>query len=123
MSVYGAIMVGLVGVSMAFINFMLLNSNYDPSVGVSAAVETTFVITFLVVELVCYSVIAILMIFLNVEKHLKKDHEKILANQKAEVLAGGGEWLDPAERLRLEQEESEKEESEKKEKRNKNSKG
>jgi GPH family glycoside/pentoside/hexuronide:cation symporter len=114
MSVYGAIMVGLVGVSMAFINFMLLNSNYDPSVGVDAAVKTTFVITFLVIELICYAIIAALMIFLNVEKYLKKDHEKILANQKAEVLAGGGEWLDPAERLRLDQKEAEKEESEKK---------
>jgi len=114
MSVYGSIMVGLVGVSMAFINFMLLNSNYDPSVGVDAAVKTTFVLTFLVIELICYAIIAALMIFLNVEKHLKKDHEKILADQKAEVLAGGGEWLDPAERLRLDQKESEKEESEKK---------
>ena len=114
MSVYGSIMVGLLGVSMAFINFMLLNSNYDPSVGVGAAIETTFVITFLVVELICYAIIAVLMIFLNVEKHLKSDHEIILANQKAKVLAGGGEWIDPAERLRQEQEASEKEEAERK---------
>jgi GPH family glycoside/pentoside/hexuronide:cation symporter len=118
MSVYGSIMVGLFGVSMAFINFMLLTSDYDPSVGVGAAVKTSFVIGFLVVELICYAIIAGLMIFLNVEKHLKKDQEKILANQKAEVLASGGEWIDPAERLRLEQEEAEREESEKKEKRN-----
>ena len=39
MAVYGSIMVGLLGVSMAFINFMLLNSDYDPSVGVGPAVE------------------------------------------------------------------------------------
>jgi len=122
MSVYGSVMVGLFGVSMAFINFMLLNSNYDPSVGVDAAVKDTFVITFLVIELICYAAIAVLMMFINVEKHLKKDHEIILANQKAEVLACGGVWLDPAERLRLEQEESEKEESEKTAKTNNNHK-
>lgn len=68
-------------------------------------------------ELICYAIIAVLMIFLNVEKNLKEDQEKILAYQKAEVLAAGGVWLDPAERLRLEQEEAEREEQEKKEKR------
>lgn len=109
MSVYGSIMVGLIGLSMAFINFLLLNSNYDPSSGVGTGEQTTFVITYLVVELVCYAVIAVMMIFLNVEKHLKKDHETILANQKAEVLAGGGTWVEPSERLRMKQEEADKE--------------
>lgn len=104
MSVYGSIMVGLTGLSMAFINFLLLNSNYDASSGVNSSVQTTFVICYLVVELVCYALIAVLMIFLNVEKFTKKDQETILENQKAAVLAQGGEWIEPAERLKREQE-------------------
>jgi len=46
---------------------------------------------------------------LNVEKHLDADHDAILAHQKAQVLAEGGTWVDPAERARLEQEEADKE--------------
>ena len=48
------------------------------------------------------------MSFLKVEKHIKEDQQTILENQKAAVLAAGGEWIEPAERLRLEQEEAER---------------
>ena len=58
-------------------------------------------------ELICYAVILVLMSFLKVEKHIKEDQMTILENQKAAVLAAGGEWIEPAERLRMEQEEAE----------------
>ena len=49
------------------------------------------------------------MLFLNVEKHIEEDHAIIVEHQKAAVLAAGGEWIEPEERLRLEQEEAERE--------------
>ena len=67
------------------------------------------VICYLGVELICYAVIVILMSFLKVEKHIKEDQAVILEHQKAAVLAAGGEWVEPAERLRREQEQAEKE--------------
>ena len=65
-------------------------------------------ICYLGIELVCYAAIVILMFFLQVEKHIEEDQKTILENQKAAVLAAGGTWIEPAERLRMEQEEAER---------------
>lgn len=59
-------------------------------------------------EGIIYAALAVLMLFYNVEKFSKEDHEKIIAYQKAEVEAAGGVWVDPEERLRLEQEEADR---------------
>ncbi len=48
------------------------------------------------------------MSFLKVEKHIEADHAAILSKQKADALAAGMEWIEPAERLRREQEETER---------------
>lgn len=60
------------------------------------------------VEGILYGILAVLMIFFTVEKFAKEDHETIIANQKAAVEAAGGVWVDPEERLRLEQEEADR---------------
>ena len=39
---------------------------------------------------------------------MKADQEKIKENQKAAVLAAGGEWIEPEERLRRMQEEADR---------------
>ena len=49
------------------------------------------------------------MIFFTVEKFIEKDKETILTRQRELALANGEEWIEPAERLRLEQEQAEKE--------------
>ena len=41
--------------------------------------------------LIALAVIVVLMSFLKVEKHIKEDQKTILENQKAAVLAAGGE--------------------------------
>lgn len=56
--------------------------------------------------MVGYAVCAALMLFMNVEKHSNTDHGIIIERQKATVLAAGGEWVEPSERLRIEQEEA-----------------
>ena len=57
--------------------------------------------------MVGYAICALLIIPIDVEKHMEDDHKTILERQKAAVLAAGGEWIDPAERMRMEQEKAE----------------
>ena len=47
-----------------------------------------------------------MFIFMNVEKFTNVDNKAIVADQKAEVLAAGGQWIEPEERARLEEEEN-----------------
>ena len=49
-----------------------------------------------------------MMIFLNVEKHVEDDQKSILEFQKKRVLASGGEWIEPAKRLEMEQEDADR---------------
>lgn len=109
MSVYGAIMVGMTGLGSGIINAFLTVGGYNASLQVqSQSTQTALVICYLGIELVCYLIIAIMLLFLNVEKHIEEDHKTILKVQKERVLASGGEWIEPAVRLQMEQEEAEK---------------
>jgi GPH family glycoside/pentoside/hexuronide:cation symporter len=109
MSVYGAIMVGMTGLGNGLINALLTATGYNATAIVqNAGVESMLALCYLGIELICYAIIVVLMSFLKVEKHIKEDQETILAYQKAAVLASGGKWVDPAERLRMEQEEFER---------------
>ncbi|WP_407272829.1 MFS transporter [Radiobacillus sp. PE A8.2] len=110
MSVYGAIMVGLMGLGSGVINALLTASGYDPTAAVqSDSVQGVLAFAFLGFELICYAGIILLMLFLNVEKYVEADQKKIVESQKERVLSSGGEWIDPEERLRLEEEEAERE--------------
>lgn len=109
MSVYGAIMVGMTGLGNGMINALLTAGGYNASASAqNGSVQTMLALCYLGIEIVCYAVIVVLMSFLKVEKHIKEDQQKILEHQKAAVLAAGGEWVEPAERLRREQEEAER---------------
>lgn len=109
MSVYGAIMVGMTGLGNGIINTLLTMSGYDPSLAAqNAGVQSMLTLCYLGIELICYALIVVLMFFLKVEKHIEEDQKTILENQKAAVLAAGGKWIEPAERLRMEQEEAER---------------
>ncbi len=109
MSVYGAIMVGMSGIGSGIINALLGMGGYNASLSVqSEMTQNALAICYLGVELVCYAVIAVMMLFLTVEKHITEDHKTILENQKARVLKAGGEWIEPAIRLQMEQEEADR---------------
>lgn len=109
MSVYGAIMVGMSGLGSGIINTLLGLGGYNASLSVqSETTQNALVTCYLVIELVCYAIIAVMLIFLTVEKHIHEDHKTILENQKARVLEAGGEWIEPATRLRMEQEEADR---------------
>lgn len=110
MSVYGAIMVGMTGLGNGLINALLTTAGYSASAAVqNPGVQSMLAFCYLGAELICYAVIVILMCFLNVEKYTAEDQKKILEYQKAAVLASGQTWTEPAERLRIEQEEAERE--------------
>jgi GPH family glycoside/pentoside/hexuronide:cation symporter len=95
MAVYGSIMVAMSGICNGII------------VGLKAIVpqeNQAFLHTFLSygVEGICYLIIAVMFIFMNVEKFTNVDNKAIVADQKAEVLAAGGQWVEPEERAKQE---------------------
>jgi len=100
MAVYGSIMVAMSGICNGII------------VGLDNVVSSDagkrFLHTFLSfgVEGICYVIIAIMFFFMNVEKFSNVDNKAIVADQKAEVLAAKGNWIEPDERLKLEEEEN-----------------
>ena len=98
MAVYGSMIVALSGVCNGII------------VGLNAAFPNSkeFLHTFLAfgVEGVCYVIIAILFVFMGVEKFTRVDNQAIIFDQRAKVLAAGGEWVDPETRAKLEEEEN-----------------
>ena len=102
MAVYGSIMVAMSGICNGII--VGLNNVVDPSN--KAALQ--FLNTFLAygVEGICYVLIAVMFIFMGVEKFTNVDNKAIVADQKAEVLAANGNWIEPDERLKLEEEEN-----------------
>lgn len=100
MAVYGSIMVAMAGVCNGII------------VGINSLVPNAeagkIIHTFLGfgVEAVCYLIMGIMFLFMNVEKFTKEDNEKILAKQKADCEARGETWIDPQTRMKMEEEET-----------------
>ena len=100
MAVYGSIMVAMSGLCNGII------------VGLHAAfpsIEQRRVLhTFLAfgVEGICYLIIAAMFIFMNVEKFTNVDNKAIVADQKAAILAAGGNWVEPDVRAKAEEEEN-----------------
>ena len=99
MAVYGSIMVAMSGICNGII---MLFKNIVPLEG------QQFLHTFLAygVEGVCYLIIAVMFLFMNVEKFTNVDNKAIVADQKAEVIAAGGNWVEPEIRAKQEEEEN-----------------
>ena len=99
MAVYGSIMVAMSGICNGII---MLFKNIVPLEG------QQFLHTFLAygVEGICYLIIAVMFLFMNVEKFTNVDNKAIVADQKAEVLAAGGQWVEPDVRAKQEEDEN-----------------
>lgn len=119
-SVSGIIMSILQSLCQGIFNGMLNATGYiapviDSATGnVIASAQNTatnnvFIWCYIGFMMIGYAVCALLIIPIDVEKHMEEDHNTILACQKAAVLAAGEEWIEPAERLRMEQEQAERE--------------
>lgn len=99
MAVYGSIMVCMAGVC----NGIIAGIN-----AITPAESLKLVNTILGfgVEGVCYLVMGIMFLFMNVEKFTKLDNKAIHADQKAECEAEGKVWVTPEERAKQEEEEN-----------------
>lgn len=99
MAVYGSIMVCMAGVCNGII------------VGIKAVtpVENQKLVHTILgfgVEGVCYLVMGVMFLFMNVEKFTKLDNKAIHADQKAECEVEGKVWVTPEERAKQEEEEN-----------------
>ncbi len=110
MTIYGAIMAGMTGIATGILNLALNATGYSAAMipDPTPVLQTAMKWIFIGGETICYAVIAVIFLFMNVEKFSKQDHEEIKARQKAEALAIGEEWIEPEERMRREEEESER---------------
>ncbi len=119
-SVVGIIMSVLQSICQGIFNGMLNATGYvaptiDPVTGnvvaytQNAATNNVFIWCYIGFMMIGYVVCTLLIIPVDVEKHTEDDHKTILERQKAAVLAAGGEWIEPAERMRIEQEKAEME--------------
>ena len=99
MAVYGSIMVCMAGVC----NGIIAGIN-----AITPAENLKLVNTILGygVEGVCYLIMGIMFLFMNVEKFTKLDNKAIHADQKAECEANGKVWVTPEERAKQEEEEN-----------------
>ena len=119
-SLSGIIMSVLQSLCQGIFNGMLNATGYvaptiDPVTGnvvasvQNAATNNVFIRCYIGFMMIGYAVCALLIIPIDVEKHMEDDHKTILERQKAAVLAAGEEWIEPAERLRIEQEMADRE--------------
>ena len=113
MSIYNIIAVSTVGVSTSIFNAMLFSSGYiAPEIvdGVtvaatqSIAVKNMITFAFVGLETITGIVLAILLLFLNVEKTISKKQAKIREYQKAEAELRGEEWIAPEIKAALDEE-------------------
>lgn len=101
MAVYGSIMIAMTGIANAIIVGL---DTLAAGNTVTGRILQTF--AFFGGEVICYFVIGVMFMFMNVEKYGKADHKIILEAQKAECLAAGKEWIEPAVRAKQEEEEA-----------------
>lgn len=98
MAIYSAIYVGLAGVCNGILNGALSRAGYV-NTGIrqtlesgaqvfaqTAQVQRILVLTYLGIDMICFAVCIVLVLRLDVEKHLDEDHALILAHQKQQVL-------------------------------------
>lgn len=104
MSVYNIIAVAIVGVSTALFNAMISGAGYIApelvdGVTVAAAqpdaVKNVITFAFVGLESVTGVILAVLLVFLSVEKTIARKQEMIRERQKTAALARGEEWVAP----------------------------
>lgn len=109
MTIYGAIMAGMTGIATTVLNVALTATGYDAAAGIISNPEIRTAMQWLFIggETICYAFIAILFIFMGVEKFSAFDHRAIVMDQKAKAEAEGVEYIDPATKLEIEEKEAE----------------
>ena len=104
MSIYNILAVATVGVATSLFNALISKAGYiAPKLvdGVTVAAEQTQAVknmitfSFVGLETITGVILAVLLIFLNVENTLSRKQAKIREYQRAEAAARGEEWISP----------------------------
>ena len=107
MTIYGAIMAGMTGIATGILNIALSATGYTKDMVTGPAIQSAMTWIFIGGETICYLLIAIIFIFMGVEKFSSLDKRAITMDQKAKAEADGVEYIAPADRLKMEEEEAE----------------
>ena len=104
MTVYGAIIAGMTGLTTGVLNMVLSATNYDVStLQTNEVLRAAMPWVFIGGETICYLGIFLLFLFMGVEKFSKIDHLAIVADQKAAAKAEGREYISAEEKIRREE--------------------
>lgn len=111
MSIYNIIAVAMVGICTGIFNGLLANAGYiAPAMDAAGntvaaaqpdAVQSVITFAFVGLEVITGIVLAVLLVFLNVEKTVEYKQADILEYRKARCLAEGREWSEPENRPTL----------------------
>ncbi len=109
-SVFTIVMTVSVGIGQGIFNMGLATAGYQSPVqnaeGIwnvqNASAKGFITFAYIAIPLICLAVMAIIMIFLNVEDHLPMVHEKLTERRKAEAAARGEVYVSPEERAEKE---------------------
>ena len=107
MTIYGAIMAGMTGIATGVMNGVYGAVGRTVENVATPAVQTASTWLFIGGETICYVAIFILFIFMAVERFTSLDHRAIKVDQRAKAEAEGVEYIDPAVKLKLEEEQAE----------------
>lgn len=111
MSIYNIIAVAMVGICTGIFNGLLANAGYiAPAMDAAGntvaaaqpdAVQSVITFAFVGLEVITGIVLAVLLVFLSVEKTVEYKQADILEYRKARCLAEGREWSEPENRPAL----------------------
>ena len=108
MTIYGAIMAGMTGIATGILNIALNGVGYSAEMipNPTPDLQNAMLWIFIGGETICYLLIAVIFIFMGVEKFSKFDHKAIIMDQKAAAEAEGVEYIDAATKLAQEEAEA-----------------
>ena len=92
MSIYGSIMVGLLGLAVGIVSGLLGVTGYDASlIRQPAAAENVLIFVYLGMDILTFIVSIFLLWRMDVEKYAAEDHQKIRENREKAAAAGNEE--------------------------------
>ena len=104
MTIYGAIIAGMTGLTTGVLNMVLSATNYDvATLQTNEALRAAMPWVFIGGETLCYLGIFLIFLFMGVEKFSKLDHIAIVTDQKAAAEAEGKKYISAEEKIRMEE--------------------
>ncbi len=104
MTIYGAIIAGMTGLTTGVLNAVLSAVNYDVStLQTNTALRAAMPWVFIGGETLCYLGIFLIFMMMTVEKFGRLDSKAIVSDQKAAAKAEGREYISAIDKIRLEE--------------------